>query len=164
MSVRAGYFLGFALALLLIGCGSGQKSQEAAKQSKDTVAQEQSKEPDVIAVQHILVAFEGSLPGKPVTRSKEEAQQLAGEILAKARSGGDFDAMVKQYTDDSYPGVYRMANFGVTADPSQQVYSRGGMVPAFGDVGFSLKVGEVGMAAYSLEESPYGWHVIKRIE
>ena len=163
MPNRVKFFVCMVVAALIAGCGSDQKSEEAAKPAQGTVTQG-AKEPDVIAVQHVLIAFEGSLPGKPVTRSKEEARQLAEEILAKARSGGDFDAMVKQYTDDSYPGIYRMANYGVSADPAQQVYPRGGMVPAFGDVGFSLKVGEVGMAAHSLEESPYGWHVIKRIE
>jgi peptidyl-prolyl cis-trans isomerase B (cyclophilin B) len=43
-----------------------------------------------------------------------------------------------------------------------QVYRRGEMMPGFGDVGFSLKVGEVGMASYSPRSSKYGWHIIRR--
>jgi hypothetical protein len=41
---------------------------------------------------------------------------------------------------------------------------RSGMAPAFGDVGFSLKVGEVGVAQYDKKTSPFGIHVIKRIQ
>lgn len=43
-------------------------------------------------------------------------------------------------------------------------FARDEMVPAFGDVGFALEVGEVGLAPYDQRASPFGWHVIKRIE
>lgn len=157
------------LGVFALGCGSGEKAEEGAGAAQSENAQQaqgegQAQEPEIIAVQHILIGFEGSLPGKPVSRTQQEAESLAAEILSKARGGEDFDALVKQYTDDAYPGVYRMANFGVTADLSQGVYSRGGMVPAFGNVGFKLGVGEIGMAPYDEQQSPYGWHIIKRVE
>jgi parvulin-like peptidyl-prolyl isomerase len=38
------------------------------------------------------------------------------------------------------------------------------MVAAFGDVGFQLEVGEVGMAVYDPVKSKYGWHIIKRLK
>ena len=38
------------------------------------------------------------------------------------------------------------------------------MVPAFGDVGFTLEVGGVGLAPYDETKSPFGFHVIKRLE
>jgi parvulin-like peptidyl-prolyl isomerase len=38
------------------------------------------------------------------------------------------------------------------------------MVPAFGDAGFPLKVGEIGMASYDSTKSPYGWHIVKRLK
>ncbi|MEM7305955.1 MAG: peptidylprolyl isomerase [Planctomycetota bacterium] len=41
---------------------------------------------------------------------------------------------------------------------------RDGMAPAFGDVGFALEVGEVGMTTFDPQKSPFGWHVIKRLE
>ncbi len=43
-------------------------------------------------------------------------------------------------------------------------YPRGTMVPAFGNVGFKLEVGEIGFAEYNEEESPFGWHIIKRTQ
>jgi len=150
-------------ALVAFGCGKEKAKQEEAP-AAETTAQEQAKGPDYISVQHILIGFQGSLPGKPVSRTKEEAEQLANEIFAKAKAGEDFDALVKEYTDDAYPGIYKMANFGVPADRANMVYPREGMVPAFGNVGFPLAVGEIGMAAYNPQESPYGWHIIKRVE
>jgi len=121
-------------------------------------------EPDRVAVQHILIAFKGSIPKATVTRTREEAEKLAQEVFERAKKGEDFDALVKQYTDDEYPGIYRMSNIGITPDPSKQEYSRAGMVKGFGDVGFSLPVGGIGMAEYDPQKSKYGWHIIKRIE
>jgi hypothetical protein len=150
-----------AAVLVVFGCSKEKAKEEGAT---ETTAQEKATEPDYISVQHILIGFQGSLPGKPVSRTKEEAEQLANEIFAKVNAGEDFDALVKEYTDDAYPGIYKMANFGVPADRANMVYPRQGMVPAFGDVGFPLAVGEVGMAAYDAQKSPYGWHIIKRVE
>jgi len=121
-------------------------------------------EPDRVAVQHILIAFKGSIPKATVIRTREEAQKLAHEVFERAKKGEDFDALVKQYTDDEYPGVYRMANIGITPDPSKQEYSRAGMVKGFGDVSFSLEVGGIGMAEYDPQKSKFGWHIIKRTE
>jgi parvulin-like peptidyl-prolyl isomerase len=122
-------------------------------------------EPERVTVQHILIAFKGSLPDDTkVTRSKEDAEKLALKVFERAKAGEDFAAMVKMYTNDSYPGIYKMTNKGVTPDRSKQEYSRTGMVKAFGDVGFSLEVGGVGLAVYDPATSRYGWHIIKRLE
>lgn len=121
-------------------------------------------EPDQITVQHCLIGFRGTLPGKNVTRSKEEAARLAAQILTAARDGEDFGQLISTYTDDSPPGIYKMANSGVQANMGQGIYSRNGMVPAFGNVGFKLKVDGFGMSEFDSRTSPYGWHVIKRIK
>ena len=126
-----------------------------------TLAQD---EPERVTVQHILIAFKGSLPDPKVTRSREEAEKLALQVFERAKAGQDFAAMVKMYTNDSYPGIYKMTNRDVTPDRSKQEYSRTGMVRAFGDVGFSLEVGGVGLAVYDSATSKYGWHIIKRLE
>ena len=115
-----------------------------------------------IEVQHVLVGFQGSVPGKPITRSQEEARTLAYQILERAKGGESFDALVQQHTDDQYPGIYRLADNGVT--PEQGVeYPRSGMVKGFGDAAFPLAVGGVGIADYDKQASPYGWHIIKRL-
>jgi hypothetical protein len=148
-------------ALVVFGCQSEKKTEEAPAEESDVVSAE---EPDFISVQHILIAFKGSIPDPKVTRTMEEAEKLAADIFIRAKGGEDFDALVKEFTDDSYPGVYKMANFGVPADMSQKVYPRDRMVGAFGDVGFPLEVGEIGLAQYNPQLSKYGWHIIKRVE
>jgi len=121
------------------------------------------KEPDRVTVQHILISFKGSIPKDTVTRTMEEAEKLANEIFERAKNGEDFEALVKEYTDDSYPGVYKMSNFDVDADLDQGESSRAKMVGEFGDVSFKLSVNEIGMAQFSPERSKYGWHIIKRL-
>jgi len=122
-------------------------------------------EPEHVTVQHILIAFKGSLPNdQKVTRSREDAEKIALLIFERAKAGEDFDAMVKTYTNDSYPGIYKMSNRDVPPDPSKKEFSRTGMVKAFGDVSFSLEVGSVGLAVYDPATSKYGWHIIKRLE
>jgi PPIC-type PPIASE domain len=115
-----------------------------------------------IKLQHILIAFAGKVPGKNITRTQDEARALAAQVLERAKKGEDFDALVKTYTDDRAPGIYSLANTGVT--PSGDEFARNRMVPAFGDVGFSLAPGEIGMAEYDPARSPFGWHIIKRLE
>lgn len=117
---------------------------------------------DHIKVQHILISFAGKVPGKNITRTEDEARALAAQVLDRAKKGEDFDSLVKTYTDDRAPGIYALANSGVT--PSADEFSRDRMVPAFGEVGFSLAPGEIGMAPYDPARSPFGWHIIKRLQ
>ena len=140
------------------------QNQTAPAEKPETPAAEKraSAEPDHIKVQHILISFKSKLPSKDITRSMEEAKELAYQVLERAQKGEDFDALVKEYTNDSAPGIYGMSNNGVT--PRQGEYPRGRMVGAFGNVGFVLEVGEIGIADFSTSTSPYGWHIIKRIE
>lgn len=135
-----------------------------SKKENDRHAAVSEPEPERIEVQHILIAFQGSIPGKNISRTPGEAEALAQEIFEKAKKGEDFDALVKQYTDDAFPGRYKMTNFGIPNDAGKQEYERRHMVPAFGEVGFKLKVGGVGLAKHDATTSPYGWHVIKRLQ
>jgi len=119
-------------------------------------------EPDTVVVQHILIGFKKSVPGKKLERTKKEAQVLAEQLLERALAGEDFDAMVQEYTDDQYPGIYRLTNRD--APLLQDARKRSEMVANFGAVSFQLEVGEVGLAKFHGGNSPYGWHVIKRLE
>lgn len=163
-----------AAPLLLNGCGKSPVSDSAAAPTSESAAAPTSdsaaslsaptaiaSSPDHITVQHLLIAFAGAIPGP--TRSKEEAKTLADELFAKAKAGEDFDALVKSYTDDSPPGIYKMANSGVAPESADE-YQRDSMVPAFGNVGFALEVGDYGLAEYDSVASPFGWHIIKRIK
>jgi hypothetical protein len=123
---------------------------------------ESAGEPSRIVVQHLLISFHGKLPGKNVERSQAEAKELAEQLLARARGGEDFGALVKQYTDDQAPGLYTMV--GSRQSPAAGEYSRDQMVPGFADTSFRLAVGEIGLCRYDGVKSPFGFHLIKRIQ
>ena len=120
-------------------------------------------EPDRVVVQHILVSFGDKIPGKKIARTESDARELAGQLLERARKGEDFDALVKQYTDDQHPGIYAMYNRGMRPQGRDES-PRQGMVPCFGDLSFSLAPGGIGMCELDATRSPYGWHIIKRIK
>ncbi len=147
---------GFFVAV--VGCASPETTSTENSEPRILA----NGEPSEITVQHCLIAFKGSLGDKPVSRSKESAADLAAELLEKVNAGEDFDAIVKAYTNDSAPGIYQMVNSGLPTSPG--VHSRDGMVPAFGDVGFKLEVGEYGLSEHDQRKSPYGWHIIKRLK
>jgi hypothetical protein len=119
-------------------------------------------EPQRIVVQHILIGFKRSVPGKKIERTREQAKALGEELLRRARAGEDFGALVEKYTDDKPPGKYMLTNSGAPEVSGGR--RREEMVPRFGDVAFGLAVSEIGLAAYSAGMSPYGYHVIKRLE
>jgi NIMA-interacting peptidyl-prolyl cis-trans isomerase 1 len=103
-----------------------------------------------IAAQHILVAYRGAERAPAgVTRTKAQARTRASEVLAKAKAGEDFSALVAQYSDD--PGAKeRLGSLGK--------FSRGKMDKAFSDAAFQLRVDEVS----DVVETRFGFHVIKR--
>lgn len=120
------------------------------------------KEPEVIEVQHILIGFSGSVPNKEIDRTRKEAKNLAYDLIDRAEAGEDFAALVEEYTDDSAPGIYRMTN---DEAPAQEgAYRRRDMATSFGDIAFRLEVGEFGLAKHHAELSPFGYHIIKRLE
>ena len=186
------------VALLWLAAGCAPKSEETKVSAGDSTVKAQATAPDSakkdttkapagdpaklgtlpvkpktppphIEVQHVLIGFQGTIPGKTITRTKDEAEKLANEVLDRARKGEDFDSLVQKYTDDQFPGTYDLSNNGVTPDKSKGEFGRTGMVKGFSDVAFSLSVGNVGMASYQPDKekdgvSPYGWHIIKRLK
>ena len=103
-----------------------------------------------VAAQHVLVAYKGA-KGAPagVSRSKADAKKRASEVVTKAKAGGDFSQLVKEYSDD--PGTKdRLGSVGK--------FTRDKMVKPFADAAFALKVDEVSEPV----ETEFGFHVIKR--
>lgn len=142
-------------ALALPACGGESGGGSAA--SMDAAIAELMAKPELsdesITVQHVLIGFQGAPQLQGVTRSKVEAKALAEQVWREATSGADFQALMKKHSNDGGPGVYPMTKAG-----------RRGMVAGFGNVGFRLKVGEIGVAPWHEKDSPYGWHVIQRVK
>lgn len=122
----------------------------------------EKKEPERVKVQHILVSWSGvkQLNSK---LSREEAEKKANDLLEKIRKGGDFTEIMKAESEDPGPGIYAMVNTGVEPK-SEDEYPRAKMVRGFGDASFKLKVGQVTIVPFDEKTSPYGWHIIKRLE
>jgi parvulin-like peptidyl-prolyl isomerase len=117
-------------------------------------------EPPRVTVQHILISFAGA--GTQAGRTKAAAEKLAEETLVRAQNGEDFVALMKQLSDDPTEGSYTLTNEGVAPKPRE--YPRGAMVQSFGDVSFKLRVGAIRMAVFDPKLSPFGWHILKRIQ
>jgi parvulin-like peptidyl-prolyl isomerase len=171
------------LVLLTAGCvksaeepttepdNDGQPTEESPDERIDPVEQllkdiaevaaRDEKDVTDIQVQHLLIAHVGAgIDG--VSRSLAEAEKLTAEIWQQIKDGADFDELIKEHTNDSPPGIYGMTTQG-PGDRGQMIFARSGMVPAFGNVGWRLEVGEYGVAPYHQRESPYGFHIIKRL-
>jgi hypothetical protein len=110
----------------------------------------ESTPPTAITAQHVLVAWKGAERApKGVTRSKAEAKKRAEEVYGKAKAGGDFTALVSEYSDDP-AAKERMGSLGK--------FTREKMAKPFSDAAFALAVDEVSAPV----ETPFGFHVIKR--
>lgn len=108
-----------------------------------------------LEVEHVLIAFQGAQKAAGVTRSQDEAKKLAEEVWKRAVSGEDFTALRKQYSNDNKGGLDSYAMTRAT---------RKTMVAAFGDVAWRLKPGEIGVAPFDKQKSPFGYHIIKRLK
>ncbi len=162
--------LGMLCAALLLagatGCkktDSGQAADDPSaggKASASTKDDEKSDEvkpapipprPEMHAGSHILIAYKDAMRAQPkVTRTKEEAQKLAQELLEKVKADpSQFEDLAKQNSDG--PSGPKGGSLGA--------WPRGRMVPAFDEAIAKLKVGELAPAPV---ETPFGFHVIRR--
>lgn len=83
--------------------------------------------------------------------SKEEAKKLAEEVLDKAKSGEDFDKLIKEYGWD--PGME-------TYEQGYYMNRNSNFVDEFKNAGFKLKENEI---SDLVESTEYGWFIIKRL-
>lgn len=149
-------YLGYSLSLL--GC-------ERWSQPETKITGFESKKPenedDRVKVQHILISFKDSLPGRKIQRSKEEAEKLANELFLQVQKNPEiFEDKLRALSDDQVPGIYAVANFGIEQRPGE--FPRSSMVKDFGDACFHMKKGELILVPYEPINSPYGYHIIKR--
>ena len=103
-----------------------------------------------VGASHILISYQGA-DRSQATRTKEEALDLAKEVLGAVRKdGADFAALAMKHSDGpSGPKGGRLGVFG-----------KGGMVPEFEKSVFALEIGEVAGPV----ETPFGYHIILRTE
>ncbi len=130
--------------------------QPAAPAPAPTPAPTQAPRPQPAANQpqitasHILIAYKGAMRANPkVTRTKAQAKQLAEQIDARAKKGENFAQLAKKYSDG--PSGVRGGDLG-SFSPRQ-------MVKPFADAAVALKPGQIS----GVVETPFGFHIIKRV-
>lgn len=101
-----------------------------------------------VKASHILVAFKGAQSANAsITRSKEEAEAMAKEILAEAKKDSDNFAEIAKEKSDG-PSASRGGDLGF--------FQQGAMVKPFNDFAFGNDKGAIGMV-----ETEFGFHVVK---
>jgi peptidyl-prolyl cis-trans isomerase D len=96
---------------------------------------------------HILIAYKGAMRANPaVTRTKEEAQAKANELLAQALANpSSFMMLAMTNSDDS--SKQQGGDLGY--------FSKGQMTPKFNDFVFGNPIGKIGLV-----ETEFGFHII----
>jgi len=105
---------------------------------------------ETIEASHILVAYQGAARARPtVTRTRDEARELADKLAARAHEPGvDFALLAKDFSDGPS---------GVDGG-ALPAFGREQMVKPFSDAAFALRPGEVS----GVVETNFGFHVIQR--
>jgi hypothetical protein len=135
--------------LALSACGRPGADDTDAEDST-AVAGDTVNAPLTVEASHILIAYSGALRADPsVTRSMDEARQLASDILMKINSGEvTFEDAAIEFSDCP----------SGTSGGSLGQFGRGAMVPEFETAAFGLEVGAVS----GVVETDFGFHIIKR--
>jgi parvulin-like peptidyl-prolyl isomerase len=111
-----------------------------------------SGEPAKIGVKHVLVKYKGSKnAAASISRTREEACQRAIEARDKIRGGAEWDAVVKDYSDETGAAT-RAGSLGTV--------ERKDLAKPFADAAFELSVNMLS----DVVETEFGFHVITRTE
>lgn len=128
---------------------------EPVAQSSDVIPAEiLGREPlsNTAQVKHILIGWKETETHDPraAKRTKKDAEDQVRAVLTQIKGGADFDAMMKEWSED--PGSAGNGRAYAVAPDAQ-------LVIEFKQLGLRLKVGEVGVV-----QSDYGFHIMKRVE
>lgn len=107
-----------------------------------------SKPNGTVKASHILFAYEGAQRANPdITRTKEEAEAKAKEILIEAKKeGAVFSTLARDNSDG--PSAPRGGDLGY--------FQEGIMADEFNDFSFGNEIGAIGLV-----ETDFGFHIIK---
>ena len=100
------------------------------------------------AASHILLAYRGAVRAPAGTaRTASEAQKMAEQLFGELEEGADFEALAATHSAD--PNAPRGGRIGT--------FLTGTMMPSF-----EAAVAGVEPGQFTVAETPFGWHVIRR--
>jgi peptidyl-prolyl cis-trans isomerase C len=103
--------------------------------------------PEQVRVSHILITPDIKDPNADPNKAKATAKAKAEDLLKQIKGGADFAELARANSD--CPSSKQGGDLGF--------FPRGQMVPAFEDVAFALKPGQVS----DIVETQFGYHIIK---
>lgn len=104
---------------------------------------------DYLRAKHVLISTQDPLSGADVDADKlAEAEAKANEVLEKAKSGENFDELIKEYGEDP----------GMESNTDGYFFTDNEMVPEFEEATKSIQPGE-----FTLCKSSFGYHIIQRL-
>ncbi len=125
-------------AQVAVGTGAAQIVAVEAKEQPATVRD----------LSNIVVTYSGAVQApKGVTRTKEEARQLATAVLAQLKNGGNFATLARQYSDVA----------SKTKGGAMGLIAKGSLPQSFDDEAFTLKSGDIS----GVVETSFGFHIIR---
>ncbi len=163
--VRSRSFPLAAVALSLAACGgtapapteatalaSAETPGAACLRTADAQRTHNPKEPDRVGLKQILVKYTGAKNAPAsITRSREDACLRAMEARDKLRGGADWDAVVKDYSDEA--GAATRGGLVGRVERKE-------LVPSVADAAFELDLSTLS----DVVESPFGFHLVFRTE
>ena len=114
-------------------------------QASDQVIETCASNGELIHVKHILIRNDAG-------EDKSENLALAERLLAELKNGADFDALMREYSEDP----------GLQSEPNGYYIFHGEMSPAFEQAAFALDEGQISGVVPVSADSYDGYHIILR--
>jgi foldase protein PrsA len=102
--------------------------------------------PEAVTLKHILISTVDADKDEKIEKARKTAQDVSDKIKA----GADFDALMKQYSQDPE----------LKENPDGYTFSKGQMIKGFQEAALALEVGQIS----DVVRSPYGFHIIKLLD
>lgn len=136
--------------LFLLACFDSHPTSVITEEELETVAIDPSiPRPERIKARHILIAHKNAYNAKStLRRTREEAKELAQQILTQIESGADFASLSTKYGND--PTASKGGDLGV--------FGAHQMMPNFSNLAFQLSENQLGIC-----ETIFGYHIVQRL-
>lgn len=109
--------------------------------------------PRAVQVRHILIGHKDAQQAEDVTRTKEEAEQRAQEVIQKLNDEEDFAQLAKEYSDDQST----VEDGGLLYAPAEE--GTGRYVKEFETAALAFQT--IGEISKEPVDSPFGYHILK---